>query len=173
MRRFGVSMAIVLVGGCAHGSGVGPPLPSPTASLTPAATLPCKMPVNLRVDQGGNREVLGYLALPSGVTTDDPTDSIVKVADFPVSGGGTVPLWGTVTSPQLFGVGLGTFSPIAGKWLPAPPQLLSPDLLHYAYLHPNGSLRLAAPNGSGHPITIPPHPAPPPHTRRRGFPPHK
>ena len=102
------------------------------------------MPVNVRVDQGGNREVLGSLALPSGVTTDDPTDSIVKVADFPVSGGGTVPLWGTVSSPQLFGVGLGTFSPIAGKWLPAPPQLVSPDLLHYTYLHPNGSLRLAA-----------------------------
>jgi hypothetical protein len=113
------------------------------------------MPVNLRVDQGGNREVLGSLALPSGVTTDDPTDSIVKVADFPVSGGGTVPLWGTVSSPQLFGVGLGTFSPIAGKWLPAPPQLVSPDLLHYTYLHPNGSLRLVAANGSEIPIANP------------------
>ncbi len=148
-------MGIVLLGGCAYGSGVGPPSPSPTASSTSAATLPCKMPVNLRVDQGGNREVLGYLALPSGVTTDDPTDSIVKVADFPVSGGGTVPIWGTVTSPQLFGAGLGTFSPIAGKWLPAPPQLVSPDLLHYAYLHPNGSLRLAAANGSETPIANP------------------
>lgn len=113
------------------------------------------MPVNLRVDQGGNREVLGYLALPSGVTTDDPTDSIVKVADFPVRGGGTVPIWGTVTPPQLFGVALGTLSPIAGKWLPAPPQLVSPDLLHYTYLHPNGSLRLAAANGSEIPIANP------------------
>ncbi len=148
-------MAIVLVGGCGHGSGVGPPLPSPTASLTPAATLPCKMPANLRVDQGGNREVLGYLTLPSGATTDDPSDSIVKVADFPVSGGGTVPLWGTVTSPQLFGVGLGTFSPVAGKWLPAPPALVSPDLLHYTYLHPNGSLRLASAAGSEIPIANP------------------
>ena len=148
-------MAIVLVGGCAHGSAVGPPLPSPMASSTSAVTLPCKMPVNLRVDQGGNREVLGYLALPSGVATDDPTDSIVKVADFQVSGGGTVPFWGTVTSPQLFGVGLGTFSPIAGKWLPAPPQLVSPDLLHYTYLHPNGSLRLAAATGSEIPIANP------------------
>jgi hypothetical protein len=148
-------MAIVLVGGCAHGSGVGPLLPSPAASPTPAATLPCKMPVNLRVDQGGNREVLGYLTLPSGATTDDPSDSIVKVADFPVAGGGTLPIWGTVTSPQLFGVGLGTFSPVAGKWLPAPPQLVSPDLLHYTYRHPNGSLRLAAATGSEIPIANP------------------
>jgi hypothetical protein len=148
-------MAIVLVGGCAHGSGAGPPLPSPAASPTPAATLPCKMPVNLRVDQGGNREVLGYLTLPSGATADDPTDSIVKVADFPVGGGGTVPIWGTVTPPQLFGVGLGTFSPVAGKWLPAPPQLVSPDLLHYAYLHPNGSLRLANATGSEIPVANP------------------
>ncbi len=113
------------------------------------------MPVNLRVDQGGNREVLGYLALPSGATTDDPTDSIVKLADFPVSGGGALPIWGTVTSPQLFGVGLGTFSPVAGKWLPAPPQLVSPDLLHYAYLHPNGSLRLSDATGSEIPIANP------------------
>src|SRR5260370_18579420 len=106
MRRFGVSMAIVLVGGCGHGSGVGPPVPSPTASLTPAATLPCKMPANLRVDQGGNREVLGYLTLPSGATTDDPTDSIVKVADFPFSGAGPSPPWGTLTPPQPSRVGL-------------------------------------------------------------------
>jgi len=113
------------------------------------------MPANLRVDQGGNREVLGYLALPSGVTTDDPADSIVKVADFQVGGGATLPIWGTVTSPQLFGVGLGTFSPVAGKWLPAPPELVSPDLLHYAYLHPNGSLRLAAATGSEMPIANP------------------
>jgi hypothetical protein len=148
-------MALALLCGCAHTSNVGPPLTPMPPSPTPAAALPCKMPVNLRVDQGGNREVLGYLALPSGVTTDDPSDSIVKVADFPVGGGGTVPIWGTVTSPQLFGVGLGTFSPVAGKWLPAPPALVSPDLLHYTYLHANGSLRLAAATGSEIPIANP------------------
>ena len=150
-------MAIVLVGGCAGGAtGTGtPPTQSTPTPAAAVATLPCRMPVNLRVDQGGSREVLGYLALPSGVTTDDPTDSIVKVADFPVSGGGTVPFWGTVTSPQLFGVGLGTFSPVAGKWLPAPPELVSPDLVHYTYLHPNGSLRLAAAAGAEIPVANP------------------
>jgi hypothetical protein len=106
------------------------------------------MPASLRADQGGNREVLGYLALPSGATTDDPSDAIVKVADFPVGGGGTVPVWGTVTPPQLFGTGLGTYSQIAARWLPAPPQLVSPDGRHYAYMHANGSLRLAAADGT-------------------------
>jgi hypothetical protein len=148
-------MAIMLVGGCAHTANVGPPLTPMPPSPTPAVALPCKMPVNLRVDQGGNRDVLGYLALPSGATTDDPSDSIVKVADFPVGGGGTLPIWGTVSSPQLFGVGLGTFSPVASKWLPAPPALVSPDLFHYAYLHPNGSLRLASATGSEIPIANP------------------
>jgi len=96
-------MAIALVAGCARGvSNVGQSTPPTTPSPSPSATLPCGMPVNLRVDQGGNREVLGYLALPSGVTTDDPSDSIVKVADFPVSGGATLPIWGTksTTSPM-------------------------------------------------------------------------
>ena len=152
MRWFGVAMAIVLVGGCTRATPS--TLPTPV-SPTPAAALPCQMPVNLRVDQGGNREVLGYLTLPAGATSDDPSDSIVKVADFPVGGGGTVPIWGTVTSPQLFGVALGTFSPVAGKWLPAPPELVAPDLLHYAYLHPNGSLRLAGAAGAEIPVANP------------------
>ena len=113
------------------------------------------MPANLRVDQGGNRQVLGFVAMPSGATTDDPGDAIVKVADFPVGGGGTVPVWGTVTPPQLFGTGLGTYSPIAGRWLPSPPELVSPDGRHYTYLHPNGSLRIAAADGSETPIPNP------------------
>jgi len=49
------------------------------------------MPASLRVDQGGNREVLGFLSLPAGTTADDTSDAIVKVADFPVSSGVTVP----------------------------------------------------------------------------------
>ena len=99
--------------------------------------------------------MLGYLALPAGTTTDDPTDAIVKVADFPVGGGATVPIWGTTTSPQLFGVGLGTFSGVAGRWLPAPPELVSPDGRHYTYLHADGSVHVAASNGSDIPIANP------------------
>ena len=112
------------------------------------------MPANLRVDQGGYREVLGFLALPSGATTDDPNDAIVKVADFPVNGG-TVPIWGTTTPPQLFGVALGTFSSVAGRWLPAPPELVSPDGKHYTYLHVNGTVHIAASNGSEIPVPNP------------------
>jgi hypothetical protein len=105
------------------------------------------MPAILGVDRGGNREVLGYISLPSGATTDDPSDAIVKVADYPV-GGATTPIWGTMASPQLTGVAFATFSPAAGRWLPAPPQLVSPDGLHYTYLHPDGRIRLAAADGS-------------------------
>ena len=111
--------------------------------------------MDLRTDQGGNREVLGYLSLPSGTTTDDPTDAIVKVADFPVSANGTVPIWGTSTSPQLFGVAFGTHSPAAGRWLPAPPELVAPDGRHYAYRHANGTIHLASADGSEIPVANP------------------
>lgn len=113
------------------------------------------MPASLRVDQGGNREVLGYLSLPSGTTTDDTTDAIVKVADFPVSAGATAPVWGTTTSPQLFGVALGTRSSVAGRWLPAPPELVAPDGRHYVYRHATGGLRLASADGTELPVANP------------------
>src|SRR3984893_14601204 len=160
-RMSAAALVATTLAGCAQIAPAGgasptplaPPSPSPTAS--PVAAMPCRLPANLRVDQGGNREVLGYLALPSGTTTDDPTDAIVKVADFPVGGTGTVPVWGTVTSPQLFGESIGTFSPAAQRWLPAAPELVSPDGLHYAYLHANGTIRLAAPDGSEIPVANP------------------
>jgi hypothetical protein len=158
MRRSAVALAVLLLGGCGQGTSTSnaavSPTPSPPALVSPAPVA-CRMPVNLRVDQGGNREVLGYLALPSGATTDDPNDSIVKVADVPVGGGATVPVWGTVTPPQLFGDALGTYSPIANRWLPAPPELVSPDGRHYTYLHADGSLGLAAADGSDVPIANP------------------
>jgi hypothetical protein len=113
------------------------------------------MPANLRVAQGGYGEVLGYLALPSGTTTDDPSDSIIKVADFPVGGGSSAPIWGTVTPPQLTGYALGTYSSVAGRWLPAPPELVSADGRHYAYLHANGSIWLSDANGSEIPVSNP------------------
>lgn len=155
--RSALAILVVLLGGCGQvTSNGGPsPAPSPSQSPSPAAPAPCRMPAILRVDQGGNREVVGYLALPSVATTDDPTDAIVKVADFPLGGGATVPVWGTTTSPQLFGVALGTYSRVAGRWLPAPPELVSPDGRHYSYLHPNGTLRVAAADGSEIPIPNP------------------
>src|SRR6202011_1642811 len=159
-RWLGITAAVLLTIGCEQGSGESPSQsppapPSPSPSPSSVAALPCRMPVDLRTDQGGNREVLGYLSLPSGTTTDDPTDAIVKVADFPVSSNGTVPIWGTSTSPQLFGVGFGTRTSPAGRWLPAPPELVSPDGRHYAYRHANGTLRLAAVDGSELPVANP------------------
>jgi hypothetical protein len=165
MRRFAIALMAVVIGGCGSAAGTAgfspsagvqaspPPSllplhsPSPSPAPSPVATLPCRMPAILRVDQGGNREVLGYVSLPSGVTTDDPSDAIVKVADFPVAGA-TTPIWGTMASPQLLGVPFATYSPAAGRWLPAPPALVSPDGLGYAYLHADGTIRLATSDGS-------------------------
>jgi hypothetical protein len=159
IRWCAIVLTVALVTGCAEAGGAASPTPinsaSPSSSPAVGAIPPCRMPVNLRVDQGGNREVLGYLALPSGTTVDDPTDAIVKVADYPVGSGVTVPVWGTTTSPQLFGVALGTHSSTANRWLPAPPELVSPDGRHYTYLHPNGSLRLSAADGTEIPIPNP------------------
>lgn len=140
MHWSGAVLAIALLDGCGQYTF--------TAAGSPSPSLPCRMPSNLRVDQGGFREVLGYLGLPSGTTTDDPSDAIVKVADFPAGGGATVPVWGTLKQPQLIGVALGTYSSVAGRWLPAPPELVSPDGLHYAYLGANGTLRLATAEGA-------------------------
>lgn len=162
MRQWGaLALLLVLLVGCGSatpGTAASPtpsPTPSPVASPYSPPALACRMPANLRVDQGGFREVLGYLALPSGASTDDPSDAIVKVADFPVGGGGTVPVWGTVTAPQLFGTALGSYSSIAGRWLPAPPELVSPDGRHYVYLHANSHLVIAGADGSAIPIPNP------------------
>jgi hypothetical protein len=157
MRRFAIALTAIVIIGCgsaAGTAGVSPsagvqpsPLDPASPSPSPMATLPCSMPAILRVDQGGNREVLGYVSLPSGTTTVDPSDAIVKLADHPI-GSATTPMWGTMASPHLTGVAFATFSPAAGRWLPAPPQLVSPDGLHYAYLHADGRIRLAAADGS-------------------------
>jgi hypothetical protein len=109
--------------------------------------MPCRMPASLRVDQGGMREVLGWLSLPSGTTTDDPVNHIIVAGNFPTAGGGSVPIWATDHSPQLYGYGLATYSTAVGRWLPAPPELVSADGLHYAYLHADGTIRLADANG--------------------------
>ncbi len=118
-----------------------------STSPTSAASL-CRMPAILRVDQGGNRLVLGWLNLPEGTTTDDPDNHIVVASNYPVGAGVTVPIWATDHSPQLFGKGFATYSTSLGRWLPAPPQLVSADGQHYAYLHPDGTIRLADASGA-------------------------
>lgn len=101
------------------------------------------MPATLRADQGGTRSVLGWLSLPSGTTTDDTVNHIIVAAEFPV-GGGTVPVWATDHSPQLYGYSIAGWSTAANRWLPAPPNLIGPDGQHYVYLHADGTIRLAA-----------------------------
>jgi hypothetical protein len=147
---------MIVLAGCTTGGTNASATPSPVApasasapasaasSPSPVAALPCRMPATLRVDQGGTRSILGWLTLPSGATTDDPINHIIVAGDYPTGNGVTQPIWATDHSPQLFGTSLGTYSAAIGRWLPAPPELVSPDGQHYAYLHPDGTLRLAA-----------------------------
>ncbi len=100
------------------------------------ASLPCKMPASLR-DVGGNSEVLGWLNLPSGTTTDDPVNHIVEQGTL----NGQV-IWATDHSPQLYGYGIGSWSTVTKGWVPVPPELLAPDGIHYAYLHASGSIHI-------------------------------
>jgi hypothetical protein len=106
------------------------------------------MPAFLRVDQGGMRSVLGWLSLPSGATTDDPINHIIVTGDFPVGNGTSLFIWATDHSPQLYGTPSATYSAVAGKWLPVPPELMSPDGLHYSYLAPTGYIQLDAADGT-------------------------
>jgi hypothetical protein len=101
------------------------------------------MPAALRT-VGGNQEVLGWLSLPSGATTDDPVNHIIVSGNFPTGGGASVPIWSTDHSPQLYGDGAATFSTSIGRWLPVGPPQVAPDGQHYVYLHPDGTIRLAA-----------------------------
>jgi len=156
MRWLGVAAILVLTA-CTSGGPAASTSPSSTASASPSAiasptpspvaAMPCRMPASLRVDQGGMREVLGWLSLPSGTTTDDPVNHIIVTGNFPTGGGASQPIWATDHSPQLYGYGLGTYSAAINRWLPAPPELVSADGQHYAYLHPDGTIRLADANG--------------------------
>jgi hypothetical protein len=110
--------------------------PSPSPSPSPAASLPCKMPASLR-DVGGNKEILGWLSLPSGATTDDPTVHVIEAGTLDGQ-----PIWATDHSPQLYGYGVASWSTVTNGWVPVPPELLAPDGLHYAYLHPDGKIHL-------------------------------
>lgn len=105
------------------------------------------MHAEVGVDQGGYRSLLGTITLPAGTITVDPNHHII---------GSSAPngvIWATDTSPQLYGNGGATYSTQLGGWLPVPPELVAPDGLHYAYLHPDGTIRLG--NSSGQEGIIP------------------
>lgn len=94
------------------------------------------MHAELGVDQGGYRILLGTIKMPAGTTTVDTGHHIIGSND-------PTPIWSTDTSPQLYGMAAATYSTAINGWMPVPPELVAPDGLHYAYLHPDGTLRLA------------------------------
>jgi len=71
------------------------------------------------------------------------SDAIVEVGRFPTAGtSGYTPIWGTVRAPALVGESFGTYSAAAGRWLPARPEEVAPDGLHYVDRHPDTELHV-------------------------------
>ena len=104
------------------------------------------MPATVGIGGGGFVAKLGWITLPTGTVTVDTTNEI-DGSQQPV---GIV--WATNHSPQRYGVGEGTYSNPAGGWLPAPPELVAPDGLHYSYLAGDGTIRIA--NASGQEVIV-------------------
>ena len=124
------------------------PAGSPSPSPSPVASLPCDMHGEVGVDQGGYRALLGTITLPAGTITVDPNHHIIGT-----SGPGGSVIWSTDTAPQLYGNGGATFSKALSGWLPAAPELVAADGLHYAYQHVDGTLRLA--DSAGQEVIVP------------------
>ena len=137
-------IALVAISAC--GTPVAPSSsssPSALASATGSSALPCRLPAVLAVDQQGGRLTLGFVTLPNGTVSVDASDAIVVVGRFTSPGeSGYTPIHGTVRTPVLVGESFGTYSAAAGRWLPARPQEVAPDGLHYVYRHPDGELHV-------------------------------
>ena len=99
------------------------------------------MPATVGIGGGGYVAKLGWITLPTGTITVDTTNEIDGSSE-PVG-----VIWATNHSPQRYGYGEGTYSQAAGGWLPAPPELVAPDGLHYAYLHADGTIRIGNQSG--------------------------
>jgi hypothetical protein len=148
MRRAAL-LALLVVTACGSSSAAATQSPSPSGaasasasapasaaaspSPSPVATLPCKMPAELR--NTGTKNFLGWLNLPSGTTIDDPSVQIEQQGD--ING---QPIWATNKSPQLYGTAAAAWSNAINGWVPVPPDLLAPDGIHYAYLGADGKI---------------------------------
>ena len=113
------------------------PMVRPTVAL-------CWMPALLGVDQGGKRGLAGYIDVSSATTLLDPQGNIINIEDKPVppGGAGTSPQWALEAQPTLRGEPFASYSVPLGRWLPARPEMVAPDGMHYAYKAPDGPLHL-------------------------------
>lgn len=90
------------------------------------------MPAELR--NQGTTVTLGWLTLPAGTTTDEPTIHLQQDGQR----------WETDHSPQLFGDGGASWSNALNTWVPVEPTHLAADGIHYAFLDPgDGKIHLA------------------------------
>jgi hypothetical protein len=146
MRRAALLVALFVVTACgSSSSAANNTSPSPSAPASPSASpsvaasaapspvaaLPCKMPATLRTN--GTVNTLGWLTLPAGTTTDEPSLHIQKDGD----------VWDTDHAPQLYGNGGAAWSSAINSWVPVDPELLAADGIHYTYLGVDGKIHLA------------------------------
>ena len=106
--------------------------PAPTAAaLRPAPGHGCRLPLTGRAGAGA---ASGFVQLADGRgATSDPRGQLL-------GGGGGDPRSRTAVAPVLHGAPGATpsYTPAAGRWVPAPPAAVAPDGLRYAYAAGDG-----------------------------------
>lgn len=104
----------------------------------------CWLPAVLGVDQKGTRLLAGYVDVATGAEVFEPLGNEIVVANVPVSAASTSPQWGLEAQPKLLGEPFVSWSNPLQGWLPARPEMVAPDGIHYAYRAADRSIHMVA-----------------------------
>lgn len=96
------------------------------------------------MDQNGAHQLAGYVDVTTGAKLFEPLGNEIVVANVPVSAGSTSPQWGLEAQPKLLGEPFVSYSTVLQEWLPARPEMVAPDGIHYAYKAPDRSIHMVA-----------------------------
>ena len=98
---------------------------TPQASATASPSGVCWLPV-FRFDTQANRGSGSFVSIPGG--------TLRQAAASDVAFEQATQKWRTAAQPYLYSTGpWATYDPLAGRWVPAPAESISPDGLRYAY----------------------------------------
>jgi hypothetical protein len=86
------------------------------------------------------------LDVTTGAKLFDPAGNLIDVGDLSIPGtGATAPQWALEARPNLKGEAFISYSVVLQTWLPARPEMVAPDGMHYAYMAPDRSIHLVDP----------------------------